>query len=1217
MASSSGKSTNPPTGACNGTAADFTSVEQELYDYQMHTKMCKKIAQLTKVIYSLNTKNEEQEATLQSLRRIATETQGSLQPAAEGEEGEEYALRTRLLELQAFVEEEQRKGEQAQAEFEVFRLQVEERDLRSQEEHAERLALLTQEAAELRRDLETRLHSLEEERDLARSQLEQAREESHALAQQCQELQRDREEDKKNAEEERKKMAEEEGKRAVEENERRVLALAEELRLLKEEREGWEEEKRRVEDEWERRMREVRETHEQEQAATKRSLQQNLSEQISQWQQKEQENRKSQHAVLQQRLRKIEGDLEISEQRLNESKRHCQKLQDKIEYLEEQVEESRHRVLESESGAKKAEEELAVAKERLLLQENELQKKSEELMTQSSSQVKVSAEVEELRAQLSRLNLRNKELELQSNGRSSDHARMLKQHADTLATMRLELQRAHAEEVQRLRQEVEKEKEQGREEVEEEKRGVHQHMEEERRRLREQLKRALEEVIRKHAAEMRQANAALDAEKKRGQQELLTQAEDLRKRSEEERRSLEVERDELKARLQLSVSEISRLEEAIRQKEREREKEREQEMERERDREQERERERESREAAAQQRPVCGIECAMLREQLEQAHTAIEQMQAEVEEQRARLQGKVAALQSERENLEQKLVEQSQHNLEEKIRVQYEQRFAEKHRSAVCELQREREAEIREITQHWQSRVEELQTQLEERRRDSGSSEGVREEWKGDAEMDRMKQEIQKTRELNSTLRAQLHNTIQEKERLMRRQQLKVVKEEDEDEVEQEKKGGGGGGGGGGGKERDAAEEAGWQEHHEEMLRAERQTHQLAVAALEARAQEDLQAERQRLHTQSKLQLEKQKAELTQQHTEWVRQVTQRHMQQIEDLQAELRTHTEMVALQQDLKQQNQQQSYERQLDESRSEVQEVRRENTELKERLTVLAEEREREQRERRDTPTATATATATAPEEHRYSSSSWEDQERGREGREEREKSRRQDVDSVRRDHRREMQNLITAQTRLQARIVALETELREREERSRRREPRLEDLHTISKLQDKLSERDQLIKRLDERHHQSQHPSSGNGSLKHYDSKTHIGNVTPTAKKKAAEETPPRVTSVPNLSACERGYLSTDAGASLPSQTARSPSFEHASRGLPLSRTSTPNSGSTLTPNPSPGQRHGRSPPQEHLNYTHMRTPTEQRVIETAPPDGQDPQRQEWFTKYFSF
>lgn len=53
MASSSGKMNQPSggSGACNGTAiADIPSgVNVELYDYQMHTKMCKKIAQLTKV----------------------------------------------------------------------------------------------------------------------------------------------------------------------------------------------------------------------------------------------------------------------------------------------------------------------------------------------------------------------------------------------------------------------------------------------------------------------------------------------------------------------------------------------------------------------------------------------------------------------------------------------------------------------------------------------------------------------------------------------------------------------------------------------------------------------------------------------------------------------------------------------------------------------------------------------------------------------------------------------------------------------------------------------------------------------------------------------------------------------------------------------------------------------------------------------------------------
>lgn len=44
---------------------------------------------------------------------------------------------------------------------------------------------------------------------------------------------------------------------------------------------------------------------------------------------------------------------------------------------------------------------------------------------------------------------------------------------------------------------------------------------------------------------------------------------------------------------------------------------------------------------------------------------------------------------------------------------------------------------------------------------------------------------------------------------------------------------------------------------------------------------------------------DKQRAELTQQHTEWSRQMTQRHMQQIEDLQAQLQAHTQMMALQQ------------------------------------------------------------------------------------------------------------------------------------------------------------------------------------------------------------------------------------------------------------------------------------------------------------------------------
>ncbi|MEQ2206011.1 hypothetical protein XENOCAPTIV_020845 [Xenoophorus captivus] len=47
-----------PGSTVNGTAAELATFEQELYDYQMHSKMCKKIAQLTKVRSASDSKRE-------------------------------------------------------------------------------------------------------------------------------------------------------------------------------------------------------------------------------------------------------------------------------------------------------------------------------------------------------------------------------------------------------------------------------------------------------------------------------------------------------------------------------------------------------------------------------------------------------------------------------------------------------------------------------------------------------------------------------------------------------------------------------------------------------------------------------------------------------------------------------------------------------------------------------------------------------------------------------------------------------------------------------------------------------------------------------------------------------------------------------------------------------------------------------------------------------
>ncbi|XP_036372506.1 protein FAM184B [Megalops cyprinoides] len=1210
MASSSGKATQP-SGSCNGTAADFSNVEQELYDYQMHTKMCKKIAQLTKVIYSLNTKNEEHEAALQSLReshqeelRRATE-EAQQRSRGEGEEaGEvEAELRKRLQAAEDSLEQQLRLKAELQADFEAYRQQVDERALRAEREHSERVLAVSEEALDTRRDLESRLQGLDrlteqlgQEKERAAAELERAREESRGLREECEELRRS----------------------AAGERGRLEEACQDQSHALRAELEALREKKASLEEAFERTLRELKEAHGEEQEALRRSLQQSLADSLAQWKQRELEQQQSQQAALQERLARTEAELEAGVQRLNETKRHCLKAQERIQDLEVQLEEGRRRVAGAEAEARKAEEELAVAKERLLLQENELLTTSEELLSQCSSQSKASAEVDELRAQVCHLQKQVKDLEQQTSGKTSDHAREVKQHVEALSAQRQELQRAHAEELRRIRRQTE----------------------EERGRLKEHLRKRLEEVMKKHAGELRSAQAAVDAERKKAQRDLQTQADELKRRSEEERRELEEEREELQRRLQESVSEISRLESAIQQGQaaqggatpgarlpcstrpdavRE---------------------ELELRAAgqaqvrlppsvspapAAVQRlrpspaPLTGTEKLLLsahmalslnpgerrasKDQSDSAAGAFSLkdllkwystprirfhsfFQEDLELLKEKHQEEISAMKREKQTLEDRILEQAQKNLDEKKRSESESEFVrqeltQQHLSALSRLRRDKDAEIKEMKESFQRKIDALQSQLkqEEKRIDSGTDVRHKGEFHTSVERESLEQEIEKTMKLNHSLRAQLQSTIQEKEQLMQHQDFKEM------------------------------EERLWLQY-EEALREEWHSHQQALRALEERAQEEVQAERHRQQAQQKLLLDRQKAELTQQHADWCRQMTQRHMQQIEDLQAELRTHTELVALQQDFKQQNQAQAFERQLEESRVEVAGLRRENSELKEQLATLRSQVESKTQE---------LYRLQDPEQHQSTSvpslRCWDEGVMNRQ---------HMEVENLKREHRKEIQTIVSdfssAQTRLQARIVALETELREKEEQSKRRESRIEDLQVIGMLQDKLSERDQVIKRLvEERHHLHQHPlvTSDSTTLKAYENRPQPGSLTPTMRKKRIDDMPPRVTSVPNLSSFEKSFLGPETAAGVRSpQAVKSPSFEHG-------RT-TPRTGTPTTPVPEPRQavRYSQASPSEDLHQSlncysqPARTPIEQRVLEPGT-EAQDPQRQEWFTKYFSF
>ncbi|KAG9337103.1 hypothetical protein JZ751_029771, partial [Albula glossodonta] len=279
----------------------------------------------------------------------------------------------------------------------------------------------------------------------------------------------------------------------------------------------------------------------------------------------------------------------------------------------------------------------------------------------------------------------------------------------------------------------------------------------------------------------------------------------------------------------------------------------------------------------------------------------------------------------------------------------------------------------------------------------------------------------------------------------------------------------------------------------------------------------------------------------------------------------------------QDFKQQNQAQAFERQLEESRAEVAGLRRENGQLKEQLASLHSQSQLSIGCCRSVRVSSGTI-GSKPSLSNFiplranQQLCWDEGAKNRQHLE---------VENLKREHRKEIQTIVSdfssAQTRLQARIVSLETELREKEEKCKRRESRIEDLQVIGMLQDKLSERDQVIKRL-------VHPlvASDSSTLKTYENRPQPGSLTPTLRKKKMEDTPPRVISVPNLSSYERSFLgpeSAAAGARSP-QAVKSPSFEHGP-GRTTPRTATP-----TTPVPPPimesprqGVRYSRGSPSD--------------------------------------
>nr|KAF6500000.1 family with sequence similarity 184 member B [Molossus molossus] len=496
-------------GTCPGSKADAhgSACWRMDCDPEMHVKMCKKIAQLTKVIYALNTRQDEAEASMEALREAHQEEMRSTVAETKArllqEQGraEEEALLQRIEALEGALELQKRLTQEALAQSATCRLETKERELRVEAEHAERVLTLSKEMLELKADYEKRLRHLMSHEAPQWGRLSQESPDPKAEPSSGPEM-------------------------------REVLLEVERLRV----------ENQQLSKDYARKAEELQATYERENEAIRQAMQQSVSEALWQWQEKETDLRKNfqvQESALQAQVRKLEGDLEHRGRKISDLKKYAQKLKERIQDLDVQLKEARQENSELKSTAKKLGEKLAVAKDRLMLQECHVTQKTDDRKTERIPENEVLRKANDVEAR---------------RPRPQQDENLPKECPCTRGGTETQADKEARVEMDYMKQQYE-----------EDLRKIKHQTEEEKKRLKEQLVRRLEDLVKTHTAEIQSVRASVEAERKRLQAEVEAQLEEMKKKSENEVKQLEEEKAALNVKLQNSLLQVLRLEEFIQQ----------------------------------------------------------------------------------------------------------------------------------------------------------------------------------------------------------------------------------------------------------------------------------------------------------------------------------------------------------------------------------------------------------------------------------------------------------------------------------------------------------------------------------------------------------------------------------------------------------------------------------------------------------------------------
>uniref|UniRef100_A0A8B9TC96 Family with sequence similarity 184 member A n=2 Tax=Anas platyrhynchos TaxID=8839 RepID=A0A8B9TC96_ANAPL len=1096
--------------------------------------MSKKIAQLTKVIYALNTKNDEHEAAIQALKdaheeeiqQILAETREKILQY-KSKVAEEMDLKRKIQVLEESLEDHKKMKHQALTEFEAYKGRVEDMQLCAEAQHVQRVVTMSREVEEIRKKFEERLRSfiqlqVQYEKD-KRTALEDLRA-AHRL--EIQELLKTQQNQNATLSKGQEKL-EELHRLELEDLNNKV----EELRL---------ERKKLIED-YEGKLSKAQSFYEHELDSLKRS-QLFTAESLHACKEKEVELRKefqNQESILRKNLGKLKTELQMVQDEAASLREKCQKLQvalstaeNNVQVLQKQLDDVKEEEMSLLSKHKEVESELAAARERLQQQATDLVLKASHIGMLQATQMTQEVTIRDLESEKSRLKEKLSQLEeernlLQSKTQSLDE----RQRQQILA---LEKKVNEARETQREYYEKELVKLQAR-------------LEGEAAQLKEAHSKTLEELTWKHHTAIEAAHSNANKDKKKLQMELEQQFEKEKLHLEDDKNQLRQElenlREELTTKLTSANQEVCRLQDLVRKSEQGLGT-------------------AEGHISSLQEaQEILQKELELTRARLRETTDSLYNVEGELDQERQQHEAMIAAMREEEKfkvdrmarDLEIKWTEnlrQECNKLREELRLQHE----EDKKAAMTQLLQLKEREKNAARDGWQKKVEDLLDQISllkqnlEMQLSQSQSSLQQLQAQFSQERQRMTQEMQELEEEHQ----QRHKSLQEAH-ILAFQNMEETKEQEQKALEER-----------------------LQQKHSEELQALKETHKQAMEGFKLEMEQELQTLRFELEDEGKAMLASLRSELNHQHAAAIDQLRHNHQQELVAAKMELERSIELGRRQEkeflcrisDLQDELRHRDHH---------IAELDKEILHLHDNISALTKELEFK-----------------GKEVLRIRS---ESNQQIRMHEQDLSKKHEKELDVLAADHIREKQSMLADFNKTQELLKeinsALQVSLEEMEEKYKNRESRPEDLQLISELKDLIAERDQLIKKLieDKKFYQLELVNRETNYNKVFNASPNVGVINPLVKqKKKNDKSTNRFVSVPNLSALESSGVGNG----------------HPNRLDPI-----PNSPihdiefNSSKPLPQP------IPPKEPKTFL---SPPQTDASPVASPD---PQRQEWFARYFTF